>query len=250
LALEITTARRPAQDLRGHSWAHFRYQRRLALARIGQGKLSNEKGIGAGVLEYRIDFGKGYRVYFRRDGDSLVILLAWRHQATTTARHCDGAPPVRPSSSVRQGQRKEETMIDRRTAPFAALILRLTLSFLFSAHLYRKYAFTGYEAWFNGWVQAGYPAWTLYYTVAVEFAGASLLLLGVYTRYVALFALPVIIAVAQLWATRRGFWFSDGGVEFPLAWTAMLIAQALLGDGAFALKTPVLPWERSARLPA
>jgi hypothetical protein len=28
-----------------------------------------------------------------------------------------------------------------------------------------------------------------------------------------------------------------------------LIAQALLGDGAFALKTPVLPWERSVRLP-
>jgi putative oxidoreductase len=160
------------------------------------------------------------------------------------------APPVRPGSSRRQGQRKEVIMIDRRTAPFAAFILRLTLSFLFSAHLYRKYAFTGYDVWFNGWVQAGLPAWTLYYTVAAEFAGASLLLLGVYTRYVALFALPVIIAVAQLWATRRGFWFSDGGVEFPLAWTAMLIAQALLGDGAFALKTPVLPWERSTRLPA
>jgi putative addiction module killer protein len=32
--------------------------------------------VGAGVLEYRIDFGPGYRVYFGRDGDSLVILLA------------------------------------------------------------------------------------------------------------------------------------------------------------------------------
>jgi putative addiction module killer protein len=41
-----------------------------------QGKLSNVKGVGAGVLEYRIDFGPGYRVYFGRDGDSLVILLA------------------------------------------------------------------------------------------------------------------------------------------------------------------------------
>jgi putative addiction module killer protein len=48
----------------------------VALARIGQGKLSNVKGVGAGVLEYRIDFGRGYRVYFGRDGDSLVILLA------------------------------------------------------------------------------------------------------------------------------------------------------------------------------
>ena len=31
--------------------------------------------MGAGVLEYRIDFGPGYRVYFGRDGDTLIILL-------------------------------------------------------------------------------------------------------------------------------------------------------------------------------
>jgi putative addiction module killer protein len=48
----------------------------VALARIEQGKLSNVKGIGEGVLEYRIDFGPGYRIYFGRDGDVLVILLA------------------------------------------------------------------------------------------------------------------------------------------------------------------------------
>lgn len=48
----------------------------VALARIEQGKLSNVKGVGAGVLEYRLDFGPGYRVYFGRDGDVLVILLA------------------------------------------------------------------------------------------------------------------------------------------------------------------------------
>ena len=31
--------------------------------------------LGEGVLEYRIDFGPGYRVYFGRDGEVLVILL-------------------------------------------------------------------------------------------------------------------------------------------------------------------------------
>jgi putative addiction module killer protein len=36
----------------------------IALARIGQGNLSNVKGVGSGVFEYRIDFGPGYRVYF------------------------------------------------------------------------------------------------------------------------------------------------------------------------------------------
>jgi len=48
----------------------------VALTRIELGNLSNVKGVGAGVQELRIDFGPGYRVYFGRDGDRLVILLA------------------------------------------------------------------------------------------------------------------------------------------------------------------------------
>ncbi|HXT80064.1 MAG TPA: type II toxin-antitoxin system RelE/ParE family toxin [Acetobacteraceae bacterium] len=47
----------------------------VALVRLEQGNLSNVKGVGAGVLEYRIDWGPGYRVYFGRDGDVLVVLL-------------------------------------------------------------------------------------------------------------------------------------------------------------------------------
>ena len=46
------------------------------LVRMGLGNLSNTKGVGAGVLEYKIDFGPGYRVYFGRDRGHLVILLA------------------------------------------------------------------------------------------------------------------------------------------------------------------------------
>jgi len=46
-----------------------------ALARIQQGNFSNAKGVGAGVYEYRIDFGPGYRIYFGKDGDRLVILV-------------------------------------------------------------------------------------------------------------------------------------------------------------------------------
>jgi putative addiction module killer protein len=48
----------------------------VALARIETGNLSNVKGVSGGVLEYRIDWGPGYRVYFGRDGATLVILLA------------------------------------------------------------------------------------------------------------------------------------------------------------------------------
>ncbi|WP_398483584.1 type II toxin-antitoxin system RelE/ParE family toxin [Tardiphaga sp.] len=46
-----------------------------ALTRLEAGNVSNVKGVGEGVLELRIDFGPGYRVYFGRDGDVLVILL-------------------------------------------------------------------------------------------------------------------------------------------------------------------------------
>lgn len=47
-----------------------------AIHRMEQGNSSNTKGVGAGVMEYRINFGPGYRIYFGRDGDRLVILLA------------------------------------------------------------------------------------------------------------------------------------------------------------------------------
>jgi len=46
-----------------------------ALVRIQQDNFSNAKGVGAGVYEYRIDFGPGYRIYFGKDGDRLVILV-------------------------------------------------------------------------------------------------------------------------------------------------------------------------------
>ena len=46
-----------------------------ALVRMEQGNFSNTKRVGAGVSEYRIDFGPGYRVYFGKDGDTLIILL-------------------------------------------------------------------------------------------------------------------------------------------------------------------------------
>jgi putative addiction module killer protein len=46
-----------------------------ALTRLSLGNMSNVKGVGSGVFELRIDFGSGYRVYFAKDGEQLVILL-------------------------------------------------------------------------------------------------------------------------------------------------------------------------------
>lgn len=46
------------------------------LERIADGNWSNVKPVGSGVLEYKIDFGPGYRIDFGREGDWLVILRA------------------------------------------------------------------------------------------------------------------------------------------------------------------------------
>ncbi|MDE0450011.1 MAG: type II toxin-antitoxin system RelE/ParE family toxin [Spirochaetaceae bacterium] len=62
-----------------------------ALVRMDQGNLSNVKGVGSGVFESRIDFGPGYRVYFGKDGNAVIILLGGgtkkrQQQAIETAK--------------------------------------------------------------------------------------------------------------------------------------------------------------------
>ena len=47
----------------------------IVLTRLEGGNFSSSKGVGGGVKELRLDFGPGYRVYFGREGDMIVILL-------------------------------------------------------------------------------------------------------------------------------------------------------------------------------
>lgn len=47
----------------------------IAVTRVGQGNFSNAQEVGPGVYEYTLDFGPGYRIYFGKDGERLVILL-------------------------------------------------------------------------------------------------------------------------------------------------------------------------------
>ena len=46
-----------------------------SITRLGLGNTSNVKGLSGGLLELKIDFGPGYRVYFGKDGAEIVILL-------------------------------------------------------------------------------------------------------------------------------------------------------------------------------
>jgi putative addiction module killer protein len=62
-----------------------------AALRMEQGNFSTAKGVGSGVYELRLDFGPGYRVYFGKDGERIVILLGGgtkrRQQADIAAAH-------------------------------------------------------------------------------------------------------------------------------------------------------------------
>lgn len=46
-----------------------------ALSRLASGNTSNVRVLSGGVSEVKIDFGPGYRVYFGREGDVIVVLL-------------------------------------------------------------------------------------------------------------------------------------------------------------------------------
>lgn len=48
---------------------------RAAIARMEAGNLSDSKAVGEGVWERRLHFDAGYRLYFGRDGQQLIVLL-------------------------------------------------------------------------------------------------------------------------------------------------------------------------------
>ena len=133
-------------------------------------------------------------------------------------------------------------MIDQRTAPYAALILRVSLGMMFIAHsLWLKlFVFTlpGTAQFFES---LGLPGLLAYVVFAAEALGGMLLILGVQTRIVALVLVPVLLGAT--WAHAGNGWLfaaEGGGWEYPAFLTAAAGVQALLGDGAYALKIPAL----------
>ena len=137
-------------------------------------------------------------------------------------------------------------MIDIRTAPYAAFLLRVSMGALFIAHgLLKVFVFTipGTVSFFES---IGYPGVLAYAVIAAEIGGGAMLVLGIYPRIVALALVPVLIG-ATLQHVPNGWLFSspNGGYEFPALWTVLLIVQALLGSGSFAL----LPEGQRARQP-
>ena len=127
-------------------------------------------------------------------------------------------------------------MVDYRTAPYAALLLRLALGFMFIAHSLLKilvFTLPGTAQFFE---QHGFPGWTAYVVAFAELGAGALLILGIQIRWVSLATIPILLGAASVhWPNGWVFSTQGGGWEYPVFWTVVMVVQALLGDGAHAL---------------
>jgi putative oxidoreductase len=130
-------------------------------------------------------------------------------------------------------------MIDYRTAPYAATVLRVSLGAMYIAHslILKHFTYTlpGTAQFFES---LGLPAALAYLTFWAELVGGMLLVAGVASRWVALALVPILLGA--FWAHAGNDWvFSaqNGGWEYPLFLIAVSFVLALLGDGKFALSS-------------
>ena len=129
-------------------------------------------------------------------------------------------------------------MIDPRTAPYAALALRIALGVMFIAHALLKYYVFTLPGTAQFFASLGLPAVLAYATFWAELVGGVLILAGVYSRWVSAALIPILLGAT--WAHAGNGWVfsaSNGGWEYPAFLTTVAAAQALLGDGKYALSS-------------
>lgn len=127
-------------------------------------------------------------------------------------------------------------MIDTRTAPYAATLLRVSLGIMFIAHALLKYIVFTLPGTVKFFESIGLPGPLAYVTFGAELIGGLLILGGVYARWVALALVPILLGAT--WAHAGNGWLfnaPNGGWEYPAFLVVAAMAVGLLGDGKFAL---------------
>jgi putative oxidoreductase len=134
--------------------------------------------------------------------------------------------------------------VDLRHAPYAVLLLRLALGTMFLAHsIVLKLLTFGLPGTAAFFVNVGLPGDLAYLTFGAEAVGGVLLIAGVQVRWVALALSPILIG-ALVWVHAANGWVftaPNGGWEYPAYLFVLCLAQALLGDGPYALVPSWLP---------
>ena len=124
------------------------------------------------------------------------------------------------------------------SAQWGVLLLRVSLGILFLAHsIVLKLVTYGADGTAQFFVGVGLPGWLAYVTILWELVGGVLLVLGVQTRLVSLILSPILLGALFFVHLSNGWVFTNtnGGWEYPAYLFVLCIAQALLGDGPYAL---------------
>ena len=127
--------------------------------------------------------------------------------------------------------------IDNRTAPYAALVLRVSLGVMYIAHsLVLKYFTFTLAGTAQFFASLGLPGALAYLTFWAELIGGVLLVAGIGTRVVALALIPILVGATWVHA-GNGWVFSaaNGGWEYPVFLIAASLVLVLLGGSRFAL---------------
>ena len=130
-------------------------------------------------------------------------------------------------------------MIDLRLAPYGALLLRISMGVLFILHgVYLKAMVFGMAGAGKFFASMGLPEWFAWVVMLYETIGGLMLILGIGTRWVAVFLGLHLLAAAYLGHAANGWNFSNkgGGYEYPVFWAIACFALALIGSGANALR--------------
>lgn len=133
-------------------------------------------------------------------------------------------------------------MIHQDTAPFAALVLRLTLGVMFVAHALLKIVVFTVPGTVQFFESVGLPGFSAYLVIAAELAAGALLIGGIATRWVALATIPILLGAA--WVHLPNGWVFNaqgGGWEYPVFLAIAAFVQFLLGDGAYAMRSRPAP---------
>jgi putative oxidoreductase len=129
-------------------------------------------------------------------------------------------------------------MINQKTAPYAVLLLRVTLGIMFLAHVALKFFVFSIPGTVGYFASLGLPGALAYAVIAVELLGGIALIVGFYAPYAALVLAVEMLGTIVTVHGAKGWLFTNegGGWEFPALWTVALVAVYLLGDGAYAMK--------------
>ncbi len=120
------------------------------------------------------------------------------------------------------------------------LIIRLTLAYGFYEPAMNKIkGFQGIVDWFRDGLHLPFPELNAYLATATELSGIVLITLGLFTRFISIPMMVIMIVAIKTVHLANGFPASENGFEIPLYYMLMLFLLMTTGPGKYSLDETV-----------